>query len=769
MQKVLLHQRGGTGGGGRVAFNYSTNLVEGTVDVGTGAYRGTIAYNTPPVVSSANTATATYSNINYRKQSATRYNDLVFWYPFDETEGTTALDYSENGRDATLKNMTIANRVGGKIGRGLSFTTPSTKTSSDETGEHLDLGTWSFGGAHSIATWIKADEWRYDAPILFLAGSDQVALRFNSSSGTHLTHAIDGSAAGTGEWHNSPSGLLEWSQWVHLAVTVEDAGVNQSTIRFYKNSSLFATSPADKTAPDTVSRNVQYVARSDSGTDYKYFSGTLDELRLYNIALSADEVSSIYTETNGTTWYTISAVNSPTSFSATGLPTGLSVNPDTGEISGHTTAIGDHNVTVTASNLSGSDSKVVTLTVNAAKPLLESGLYQPTGMNLWLDAASLTTAGNTWSDLSGNNNHASKNGSPTVITDSQNGKSVMRYSGAGTDYHEWNDFNNIRTVFWVIRADSDNNGFMLGDDGEAHFHNNLGNPLTYGVIPGLLQMCETETSRSMEREILTEQPAGMNTSLSNLSVVSLKTDGNVEASRFCRDRSDTSRNWKGDLGELIIYNSELSPSEIEKIEGYLAHKWGLTGALANNHAYKANSISQPVVTVDSVGSTSGTASVKILETGGADVTIDYYYGSLDKGETTTGWDFSGTLGTQSAGTSTIALNGLSASNQYVFRIKASNSAGTVWTNATAFTTNSQTQPPAISAGLATSVQGTTATANGNLLAKDGGTAVDIYYGKADLSDIATGWTSSNLMEIPIQEFPLTTHTRSQLTQEAQQK
>ena len=45
-------------------------------------------------------------------------------------------------------------------------------------------------------------------PILFLAGSDQVALRFNSSSGTHLTHAIDGSAAGTGEWHNSPDNPL---------------------------------------------------------------------------------------------------------------------------------------------------------------------------------------------------------------------------------------------------------------------------------------------------------------------------------------------------------------------------------------------------------------------------------------------------------------------------------------------------------------------------------------------------------------------------------
>ena len=104
-----------------------------------------------------------------------------------------------------------------------------------------------------------------------------------------------------------------------------------------------------------------------------------------------------------------------------------------------------------------------------------------------------------------------------------------------------------------------------------------------------------------------------------------------------------------------------------------------------------------------------------------------------------------------------------------FELKRQILFGTVWTNATAFTTNSQTQPPAISAELASSVLGTTATANGNLLAKDGGTAVDIYYGKADLSDIATGWTSSNLAEILIQEFPLLTLTRSLLTQEAQQK
>ena len=140
---------GGTGGGGRVAFNYSTNLTEGTVDTGSGVYQGTIAYNTPPTVSSGNTATATFSNDNYRKRLATRYDDLVVWYPFDEGQGATATDYSINSRDGTLKNMTAANRVGGKIGGALSFDTPGTKLSGDSTGQYVDMGTWSFGGAHT--------------------------------------------------------------------------------------------------------------------------------------------------------------------------------------------------------------------------------------------------------------------------------------------------------------------------------------------------------------------------------------------------------------------------------------------------------------------------------------------------------------------------------------------------------------------------------------------------------------------------------------------
>ena len=102
----------------------------------------------------------------------------------------------------------------------------------------------------------------------------------------------------------------------------------------------------------------------------------------------------------------------------------------------------------------------------------------------------------------------------------------------------------------------------------------------------------------------------------------------------------------------------------------------------------------------------------------------------DKGATESGWDSNVTLsGAQSAGDVTVTLSGLSASTNYVFRIKASNSAGAVWSDAYSVLTNSQAQPPAIAANDATSI-GTSATMNGDLLSYDGADqpSVSLLYG-----------------------------------------
>ncbi|NCV19772.1 MAG: hypothetical protein EBW42_13660, partial [Rhodobacterales bacterium] len=72
----------------------------------------------------------------------------------------------------------------------------------------------------------------------------------------------------------------------------------------------------------------------------------------------------------------------------------------------------------------------------------------------------------------------------------------------------------------------------------------------------------------------------------NLSIMSLRTTGNVEASNFSNDRNIRGRYVNGDLGELLIFTTPLSLGEMEKVEGYLAHKWGLNGDLPSVHPYK---------------------------------------------------------------------------------------------------------------------------------------------------------------------------------------
>ena len=42
------------------------------------------------------------------------------------------------------------------------------------------------------------------------------------------------------------------------------------------------------------------------------------------------------------------------------------------------------------------------------------------------------------------------------------------------------------------------------------------------------------------------------------------------------------------LGELIYMDTTPSAANIEKLEGYLAHKWGLEGNLPGGHTYKSS-------------------------------------------------------------------------------------------------------------------------------------------------------------------------------------
>jgi hypothetical protein len=63
------------------------------------------------------------------------------------------------------------------------------------------------------------------------------------------------------------------------------------------------------------------------------------------------------------TTYTIAATNSPTSYNASGLPVGLSVNTSNGQITGTPTTAGVYNSTISATNADGTATAMLVITI----------------------------------------------------------------------------------------------------------------------------------------------------------------------------------------------------------------------------------------------------------------------------------------------------------------------------------------------------------------------------------------------------------------------
>ena len=213
--------------------------------------------------------------------------------------------------------------------------------------------------------------------------------------------------------------------------------------------------------------------------------------------------------------------------------------------------------------------------------------FAPTNLSstpkLWLDASELTSAGASWSDKSSNGNNAAKTGSPSIISNFQNGNTVMHYTGNG-QRHTFNMINDIRTVFWIISQDVSVNGsgyrFVLSDTTKhPHWHNNNNGRFWGSHTASQVKGGVTRLNGNIINGETTSYP-------NSLAILSVQTTSNSDADCFGYDRSTTTNQWRGKLGEILIYNTALSDAEILNIEGYLAHKWGLMSNLPNSHPYK---------------------------------------------------------------------------------------------------------------------------------------------------------------------------------------
>ena len=205
--------------------------------------------------------------------SATRA-DLVGWWRLDEGTGTTAYDSSGNGNDGTI--LGNPQWVAGKIGSALDF---------DGNGDYVNCGNdpiFDITDEITLSIWVNANDNGNGENNCWMGKGDNT-YAIKHQTGNYLEFFIY-----DGAWHstNYSTNITALNgEWHHMAGTFDG-----SELKFYLDgeqaANLVYSGTIGTSADDvTIGENSQATGR--------YFDGMLDDARIYNKALSADDIKSI--------------------------------------------------------------------------------------------------------------------------------------------------------------------------------------------------------------------------------------------------------------------------------------------------------------------------------------------------------------------------------------------------------------------------------------------------------------------------------------------
>jgi len=204
----------------------------------------------------------------------------VIYLKLDETSGTVAADSSGCGHNATLVNGPKWT-TGGKVAGALSFD----GINDYATASNLAVNTVA-GGVNTVTFWMK---WN--------GASNQMPFAWG---GNHYNLYLLGGNFGINTGNNDVLGIPfattnYANKWVHVAVVFPNGAPGVSNAKMYINGVQQTLTQRGTPVSKNASSNV-FLSGWDTSNQFK-FGGTIDEVRIFDRELSADDVTSLY---NGT-------------------------------------------------------------------------------------------------------------------------------------------------------------------------------------------------------------------------------------------------------------------------------------------------------------------------------------------------------------------------------------------------------------------------------------------------------------------------------------